>query len=117
MKFVFQELSVLPVASSLACKKNGGAPGAHCLRMHLISPRCGESGLFSDSSVLCDVRARTRYSILVKIIMVCNESPDFQQAISHPLQRLVTPGMVLKTEQRALSKLSTLPLHFAHQIR
>ena len=50
-----------------ACE-NRGAPGTHCLHMHLISPRCGESGLFSDSSMLCDVRARTRYSILVRII-------------------------------------------------
>ena len=43
------------------------ACGTHCLRMRLVSPRCGESGLFSDSSVLCDVRVRTRYSILVRI--------------------------------------------------
>ena len=56
------------VASFPARAKNGGAPGTHCLRMRLISPRCGESGLFSDSSVLCDVRVRTRYSILVRII-------------------------------------------------
>ena len=48
--------------------KNGGAPGTHCLRMRLISPRCGDSGLFSDSSVSCDVRVRTRYSKLVRII-------------------------------------------------
>ena len=41
--------------------------------------------------------------------MACNESSDFQQAISHALQRLATPSMVLKTEQRALPKLSTLP--------
>ena len=46
--------------------------------------------------------------------MACNESSGFQQAISHALQRFATPSMVLKTEQRALSKLSTLPLHFAH---
>ena len=49
--------------------------------------------------------------------MACNESSDFQQAISHALQRLATPTMVLNTEQRALSKLSTLRLHFAHEIR
>ena len=48
--------------------KNGEAPGTHCLRMRLISPRCGQSGLFSDSSVLCDIRVRTRYSMLVRII-------------------------------------------------
>ena len=56
------------LASSLARTKNGEAPGTHCLRMHLISPRCGDSGLFSDSSVPCDVRVRTRYSKLVTII-------------------------------------------------
>ena len=48
--------------------ENGEAPGTHCLRMRLISPRCGDSGLFSDSSVLCDVRVRTRYNVLVRII-------------------------------------------------
>ena len=26
--------------------KNGKAPGTHCLCMHLISPGCGDSGLF-----------------------------------------------------------------------
>ena len=56
------------VASSPAHVKNGGAPGTHCLRMRLISPRCGESGLFSDSSVSCDVRVRTQCSKLVRII-------------------------------------------------
>ena len=44
------------------------APGTHCLRMRLISPRCGDSGLFLDSSVLCDVRVRTRYSKVVRTI-------------------------------------------------
>ena len=34
------------LASSLACVKNGGAPGTHCLRMRLISPRCGTPGYF-----------------------------------------------------------------------
>ena len=43
------------VASSSAHAKNGEAPGTRCLRMCLISPRCGDSGLFSDSSVSCDV--------------------------------------------------------------
>ena len=46
--------------------------------------------------------------------MACNESSDFQQTISHALQRLVTPSMVLKPEQRAVSKLSTICLHLAH---
>ena len=36
--------------------------------------------------------------------MACNESSDFQQAISHALQRLATPSMVLKPEQRASVK-------------
>ena len=27
-------------------RENGEAPGTHCLRMRLISPRCGDSGLF-----------------------------------------------------------------------
>ena len=56
------------IASSPARAKNGEAPGTHCLRMRLISPRCGDSGLFSDSSVSCDVRVRTRYSKLIRII-------------------------------------------------
>ena len=56
------------IASSPARAKNGEAPGTHCLRMRLISPRCGDSGLFSDSSALRDVRVRTRYSILVRIL-------------------------------------------------
>ena len=56
------------LASSPVRAKNGEAPGTHCLRMRLISPRCGDSGLFSDSSMLSDVRVRTRYSILVRII-------------------------------------------------
>ena len=47
-------------ASSPAHVKNGEAPGTHCLRMRLISPRYRDSGVFSDSSVLCDVRVRTR---------------------------------------------------------
>ena len=56
------------LASSPARAKNGEAPGTHCLSMRLISPKCGDSGLFSDSSALCDVRVRTRYSILVRIL-------------------------------------------------
>jgi len=35
------------LASSQACAKNGGAPGTHCLRMRLISPKCGDPRLFS----------------------------------------------------------------------
>ena len=31
-------------------------------------PKCGDSRLFSDSFVLCEVRVRTRYSILVRIL-------------------------------------------------
>ena len=58
----------LGVASSPAHVKNGEAPGTHCLRMRLISPRCGDSGLFSDSSVSCDIRVQTRYSKIVRII-------------------------------------------------
>ena len=60
--------TTLGLASSPVHAKNGEAPGTHCLRMRLISPRCGDSGLFSDSSVSCDVRVRTRYSKLVRII-------------------------------------------------
>ena len=68
----------LVLATSPARAKNGGAPGTHCLCMHLISPRCGDSGLFSDSSALCDVRVWTWYSILVRIICIlaCNGSSD-----------------------------------------
>ena len=56
------------VASSPAHAKNEEAPGTHCLCMRLISPRCGDSGLFSDSSMSCDVRVQTRYSKLIRII-------------------------------------------------
>ena len=56
------------IASSPEHAKNRGAPGTHCLSMRLISPRCEDSGLFSDSSALCDVRVWIRYSILVRII-------------------------------------------------
>ena len=59
---------MLCIASSLARAKNGGAPGTHCLRMRLISPRCGDSGLFSDSSALRDIRVRIQYSILIRIV-------------------------------------------------
>ena len=93
-----------PLASSLVHAKNREAPGTHCLRMRLISPRCGDSRAFSDSSVSCDIRVQTRCSKLVRInIMACNESLDFQQAISHALQQLQL-------------WFSTLRLHFA-QIR
>ena len=37
--------SLLGIASSPARTKNGEAPGTHCLCMHLISPRCGDSGI------------------------------------------------------------------------
>ena len=56
------------LALSPARAKNGEAPGTHCLHMHLISLRCGDSGLFSDSSASCDITVRTRYSKLVWII-------------------------------------------------
>ena len=90
------------VASSPARAKNGEAPGTHCLRMRLISPRCGDSGLFSDSSVLCDVRVRTRYSKLVRIMKVRIFSKQF-----------IKPFSDLRP-QVWFSKLSTLRLHFAH---
>ena len=63
------------VASSPARAKNGEAPDTHCLRIRLISPRCGDSGLFSDSSVSCDVRVRSRNS--QDNIMACNETFGF----------------------------------------
>ena len=50
---------VVILALSPACAKNGESPGTHCLCMHLIPPRCGDSGLFLDSSVSCEVRVRT----------------------------------------------------------
>ena len=56
------------LASSPARAKNGEVPGTHCLHMRLISPRCRDSRLFSDSSVSCDVRVRTQYSKLVRIM-------------------------------------------------
>ena len=105
----------LTLASSPARAKNGEAPGTHCLRMRLISPKCGDSGLFSDSSALCDVRVRTRYSILVRImdniihgqntITACNESSDCSTATDflNFVRFIIT-----------VSKLSTLRLHFAH---
>ena len=49
--------------------------------------------------------------------MACNQSSDFQQAISHALQQLVTLSMVLNQEQTAISKLSTICFHFAHEIQ
>ena len=62
--------SSLQLASSRRARKTEKrlvhTPGTHVKR--LISPRCGDSGLFSDSSALCDVRVRTRYSILVRIL-------------------------------------------------
>ena len=58
-------LAILKIASSRRVRK---MPDTHCLHMCLISPRCGDSGLFSDSSVLCDVRVWTRYSILIRIL-------------------------------------------------
>ena len=51
-------LACAEVASSPVHAKNGGAPGTHCLRMCLISPRSGYSELLSDSSALRDVRVR-----------------------------------------------------------
>ena len=48
-----QGLVYLGIASSLARAKNGEAPSAHGLCMRLISPRCGDSGLVSNSSVSC----------------------------------------------------------------
>ena len=36
--------------------------------------------------------------------MACSESSEFRQVISHALQRLATPSMVLKPEQRASIK-------------
>ena len=82
-----------------ACAKNGGVPGTHCLRMRLIFLRCGDSGLFSDSSVSCDVRVWTRYSEPVRITYTHRNS-DFQQAIS---QRLATLSTVLQTFKSPLS--------------
>ena len=55
------------VASSRRVQK-GEAPGTHCLHMRLILPRSGDSRLFSNSSVSCDVRVWTQYSKLVRII-------------------------------------------------
>ena len=50
------------IASSTArAKKRRSA--WYTLRMRLISPRCGDSGLFSDSSALRDIRVRTRFRI------------------------------------------------------
>ena len=44
----FSNLVSERLASSLAREKNGGAPGTHCWHIRLISPRSGDSGLFSD---------------------------------------------------------------------
>ena len=60
-------LSAWGVASSRRVRK-GEAPGTHCLHMRLILQRSGDSRLFSDSSVSCDVRVWTQYSKLVRII-------------------------------------------------
>ena len=44
---------------------------------------------------------------LLKVVMALKDSSDFLQAISHALQQLSTPSMVLKSEQKA-SNLSSL---------
>ena len=46
------------------CAKSGGALGTHCLRLR--QDVHGDSRLFSDSSVSCDVRIRIQYSKLVR---------------------------------------------------
>ena len=45
----------LEIALSQARTKNGEAPGTHCLCMHLISPRCGDSGVVPCvySKIIC----------------------------------------------------------------
>ena len=88
--------------------KNGGAPGTHCLCMRLISPRCGDSGLFLI--LPCYVTPEFGldiYNILVRIlnVMACNESSDC--SIATDLLNFVRSII-------AASKLSTLSLDFAH---
>ena len=52
------------LASSPVYAKNGGLPGTHCLLMHLISPRCGDSGLFLILS--CHVMSEFGFDIIDK---------------------------------------------------
>ena len=91
-------------ALSLVHTKNREAPGTHCLRMRLISPRYGDSGVFSDSSMLCDIRVRTRHSILVRILitMACNEKFGATDLLNF-VRSIIT-----------ISKLSTLHLESTH---
>ena len=106
MKHCFVSISCGMLASSPARAKNGEAHGTHYLHMCLISPRCGDSGLFSDSSVLCDVRVRTWYSILVRIL----QWRVMKVQIAAQLLTLLN----IKRFIIAVSKLSTLRLHSAH---
>ena len=79
-------LHVLWVASS-RCTKNGGVTGTYCLHMCLNSPRCG----WGLRAIICFFRVMWRQS-LDSIV------------VSHVLQWLATPSMVLKPEQRASIK-------------
>ena len=79
-------LHVLWVASS-RCTKNGGVPSTHCLHMCSNSSRCG-----------CGLRANTWFFRVIR-----HQSLD-SIVVSHVLQWLATPSMVLKPEQRASIK-------------
>ena len=94
-------------ASSLVpgAREKREAPCTHCLRMRLISPGCGDSGLFLDSSVSCDVRVWTRYSKLVRIIQWrVIKVRIFSKQFLMPFTDF--------RPQLWFSKLSTLRLHF-----
>ena len=49
-------------------KKNGRAPGT-CSHMFLISPKYGDFRLFSDSSVLCDIRVSQSQSLNFQLLL------------------------------------------------
>ena len=58
------KLSLVPGA----CEKRKSAWYTLFVHVFNLPQDVGDSGLFSDSSVLCDVRVQTRYSILVRIL-------------------------------------------------
>ena len=74
----------------------------HTVCACVYSPQDWDSGLFSDSSMLCDVRVRTRYSILVRII----QWRVMKVRIAAQLLTLNFVRLII-----AVSKLSTLCLH------
>ena len=62
-------------------------PGTQCLGMHLIPPKCGDSGFFSDSSMLYDIKLRKLDTVLIRIMVVFNVG-TLDQLISSSLDKM-----------------------------